>query len=86
MIKRRHRTARTVRRKTRRVAARRRTTGHMLPTYDQLPVRPGAPQGAAWGVFGERDELGTINHLTPERVLHHGDFNYCTGLARSLRP
>ena len=59
---------RTVSRKARHVAPRRRATGHPLPSYDQLPVRRGAPQGAAWGVFGDRDELGTINLLTPERV------------------
>jgi kynurenine formamidase len=39
-----------------------------LPSYDQLPVRAGAPAGAAWGVFGDDDEVGTINLLTPERV------------------
>lgn len=39
-----------------------------LPSYDALPVRPGAPKGSAWGVFGDNDELGTINLLTPERV------------------
>jgi kynurenine formamidase len=39
-----------------------------LPRYDELPVRSGAPQGAAWGVFGDDDELGTINLLTPARV------------------
>jgi kynurenine formamidase len=39
-----------------------------LPSYDSLPVRPGAPKGAAWGVFGDHDELGTINLLTPEIV------------------
>ncbi|HXW83893.1 MAG TPA: cyclase family protein, partial [Candidatus Binataceae bacterium] len=40
-----------------------------VPSYDQLPVRAGAPAGAAWGVFGDNDEVGTINLLTPERVL-----------------
>jgi kynurenine formamidase len=39
-----------------------------LPSYDQLPVRPGAPPGSAWGVFGDQDEVGTINLLTPARV------------------
>jgi len=39
-----------------------------LPSYDELPVRPGAPPGSAWGVFGDTDEVGTINLLTPERV------------------
>jgi|SRR5580658_181223 kynurenine formamidase len=40
-----------------------------LPSYDELPVRAGAPAGAAWGVFGDDDEVGTINLLTPERVI-----------------
>ncbi len=40
-----------------------------LPSYDELPVRKGAPAGAAWGVFGDDDEVGTINLLTPERVI-----------------
>jgi len=40
-----------------------------LPSYDELPVRAGAPAGAAWGVFGDNDEVGTINLLTPDRVL-----------------
>jgi kynurenine formamidase len=40
-----------------------------LPSYDELPVRAGAPAGAAWGVFGDDDEVGTINLLTPERVV-----------------
>ncbi len=40
-----------------------------IPAYDDLPVRVGAPAGAAWGVFGDDDEVGTINLLTPERVI-----------------
>ena len=40
-----------------------------IPSYDELPVRAGAPAGAAWGVFGDEDEVGTINLLTPERVV-----------------
>jgi len=39
-----------------------------LPDYDELPIRKGAPAGSAWGVFGDDDELGTLNLLTPERV------------------
>ena len=41
----------------------------MIPSYDELPVRSSAPAGAAWGVFGDDDEVGTINLLTPERVI-----------------
>lgn len=40
-----------------------------LPRYDELPVRAGAPKGAAWGVFGDADELGTINLMTPQCVI-----------------
>ncbi len=40
-----------------------------IPAYDDLPIRAGAPKGAAWGVFGDDDEVGTINLLTPERVI-----------------
>ncbi len=40
-----------------------------LPRHDELPVREGAPAGAAWGVFGDLDELGTINLLTPATVV-----------------
>ncbi|HUY25962.1 MAG TPA: cyclase family protein [Candidatus Binataceae bacterium] len=39
-----------------------------IPSYAELPVRAGAPEGSAWGVFGDRDEVGTINLLTPGRV------------------
>jgi kynurenine formamidase len=39
-----------------------------LPDYDELPIRKGAPAGSAWGVFGDEDELGTLNLLTPQRV------------------
>ena len=39
-----------------------------LPLFDQLPVRPGDPPRSAWGVWGEGDELGTLNLLTPARV------------------
>ncbi len=31
--------------------------------------RPGRQQGTAWGLWGAEDQLGTINHLTPDRVL-----------------
>jgi kynurenine formamidase len=48
---------------------RRRAPEPRLPRHDQLPVREGAPAGAAWGVFGDNDELGTINLLTPATVV-----------------
>ena len=39
-----------------------------LPSYRELPVKPGAPAGSSWGLFGDDDQLGTLNLLTPERV------------------
>jgi hypothetical protein len=40
-----------------------------LPTFDQLPVQEGAPPESAWGVFGDQDELGCLNFLTPETIV-----------------
>jgi kynurenine formamidase len=39
-----------------------------LPAYRELPVRAGAPPASAWGVFGDDDQVGTVNLLTPETV------------------
>jgi len=40
-----------------------------LPSFDQLPFTPGAPPKSDWGLWGKDDEKGTINLLTPERIL-----------------
>jgi hypothetical protein len=40
----------------------------LLPRYGDLPIRPGLPPRSAWGVFGDDDQLGTLNLLSPERV------------------
>jgi len=39
-----------------------------LPSYSDLQDREGSARGSAWGVFGTDDQLGTLNHLTPDRV------------------
>ena len=39
-----------------------------LPTYAELPVRTGAPPGSSWGLWGDDDQLGTLNLLTDERT------------------
>jgi len=39
-----------------------------LPSLDELPVYPGFPPHSAWGLFGETDQIGTLNLLTAERV------------------
>jgi kynurenine formamidase len=40
-----------------------------LPSYDQLPVKEGAPKGSTWGLFGDDDQLGCLNLITPEKTL-----------------
>src|SRR5258706_277495 len=40
-----------------------------IPSYSELPVRAGAPDGSSWGVFGDDDQVGTISLLTPNRVV-----------------
>lgn len=39
-----------------------------LPSLAELPIRPDYPPHCAWGVFGDDDQIGTLNLLTPERV------------------
>ncbi|KAF2088570.1 hypothetical protein K490DRAFT_39791 [Saccharata proteae CBS 121410] len=44
---------------------------HNFPHFDKLPKVEGQPQGCAWGYFdreGRKDEVGTLNLLTPEVV------------------
>ncbi|KAJ3528953.1 hypothetical protein NM208_g9974 [Fusarium decemcellulare] len=38
------------------------------PRFDELPLRPGDPNASAWGLWGDNDELGSLNLLTPEVV------------------
>jgi kynurenine formamidase len=40
-----------------------------MPSYDELPVLDKLGLPCAWGVFGEGDQLGCLNKLTPKRVL-----------------
>ena len=39
-----------------------------LPTFDELPVTPGAPPQSAWWLFGRDDQVGMFNLQTPERI------------------
>ncbi|HKQ75370.1 MAG TPA: cyclase family protein [Blastocatellia bacterium] len=39
-----------------------------LPAFDELPIKPDHPPHSAWGVFGDDDQIGTLNLLAPERV------------------
>jgi hypothetical protein len=38
------------------------------PSYAELMARTDAPPGSSWGIFGEHDEVGTLNFLTPDCV------------------
>jgi hypothetical protein len=39
-----------------------------LPNYAALMARDDRPKGSSWGVFGDGDEVGTINFQTPETI------------------
>lgn len=45
-------------------------TTRPLPKYRDLPLDTSKPPRSAWGLFGDDDELGTINLLTPERIAN----------------
>jgi kynurenine formamidase len=40
-----------------------------IPRFDQLPVKQGAPPESSWGVFGDDDQFGCLNFLTPQGVV-----------------
>lgn len=39
-----------------------------LPNFEDLPLNPEHPPHSAWYLWGTSDQLGCLNHLTPERV------------------
>lgn len=64
-----------------------------IPKYDELPVISENGERHNRGIFGQDDELGTINFLTPERVrkaaslVHTGAvFNLCLPLNQPNPP
>src|SRR3984893_43435 len=40
-----------------------------VPRFAELPIRPDKPKESSWGVFGDDDELGCLNFLTPQGVI-----------------
>lgn len=40
------------------------------PAFSDLPLRKDGPRGNIWGLFGEKDELGLLNYITPEVIRH----------------
>ncbi|OTB07708.1 hypothetical protein M426DRAFT_228107 [Hypoxylon sp. CI-4A] len=55
-----------------------------IPSFEALPLRKTAPQYAAWGLYGDKDELGTLNRLTDERVAAAAQSEIKTGHRISL--
>lgn len=39
------------------------------PPFDALPLRRDGPPGNAWGCFGDDDQCGMLNLLTPETTV-----------------
>ncbi|KAJ5261029.1 hypothetical protein N7478_011624 [Penicillium angulare] len=39
------------------------------PSFDSLPLQQDGPRGNAWGLFGDQDQLGKLNLLTPENTI-----------------
>ena len=52
--------------------------------YQDLPKTPDGKARMGWGVFGERDEVGTVNWLTPERVAAAAEEEVRTGKCISV--
>ncbi|MBF6558943.1 MAG: cyclase family protein [Candidatus Binataceae bacterium] len=40
-----------------------------IPKFSELPIKKGAPADSNWGVFGDDDEVGCVNFLTPEGIV-----------------
>ncbi|KAL2823613.1 hypothetical protein BDW59DRAFT_163191 [Aspergillus cavernicola] len=40
----------------------------LRPHFADLPLRKGDPPWSAWGLYGQNDQLGTLNLLTPTTV------------------
>ncbi|KAI0834568.1 hypothetical protein F5Y06DRAFT_289666 [Hypoxylon sp. FL0890] len=55
-----------------------------IPNFEALPLRKTDPHRAAWGLYGEKDELGTLNRLTDERVAAAAKNEIKTGHRISL--
>ncbi|KAI0318851.1 hypothetical protein OF83DRAFT_890555 [Amylostereum chailletii] len=58
-------------------------SARLLPTFDELPAFEGIP-GCAWALWGEGDELGTVNLLTDEVVRRAAQEEIRTGRSVSL--
>lgn len=57
-----------------------------IPSFDSLPLREGDPHHSAWGLYGDDDELGTLNRLTDERVAAAAKNEIKKGIRYVFRP
>ncbi|KAI4598949.1 hypothetical protein KJ359_002364 [Pestalotiopsis sp. 9143b] len=55
-----------------------------IPEFDDLPLRKTDPRRSAWGLYGDKDELGFLNRLTDERVAAAAKSEIQTGRRISL--
>ncbi|KAI0119328.1 hypothetical protein F4814DRAFT_236141 [Daldinia grandis] len=55
-----------------------------IPNFEDLPLRQTDPHYSAWGLYGDKDELGTLNRLTNERVAGAAKNEIKTGNRISL--
>ncbi|KAL8822742.1 MAG: hypothetical protein Q9191_006528 [Dirinaria sp. TL-2023a] len=55
-----------------------------IPRFDQLPLNKGDPPYSAWGLYGMKDQLGTLNRLTDDIVLKTAKQEIQTGYRISL--
>ncbi|WQF79644.1 Putative kynurenine formamidase/cyclase, kynurenine formamidase superfamily [Colletotrichum destructivum] len=55
-----------------------------IPPFDALPLGRDDPRFSAWGLYGDNDELGTLNRLTDERVAAAARNEIRTGARVSL--
>ncbi|KIW96651.1 uncharacterized protein Z519_02042 [Cladophialophora bantiana CBS 173.52] len=51
---------------------------HVYPDLDSLPKTEGQPQGNAWGLWRENDELRTVEPYSRCLMVEHGALNYLT--------
>jgi hypothetical protein len=56
-----------------------------IPDFSDLPLRKGDPHHSAWGLYGEKDELGMLNRLTDERVAAAAQSEIKTGQRYNIR-
>ena len=58
-----------------------------LPSLEELPLLEGLPKGCTWGLWdkpGAKDELGTLNLLTP-KVVKNAYTELSEGISVSLK-